>query len=239
MMLDILYQDADLIAINKPSGLLVHRSPIDKHETQFAVQLLRDQIGQRVFPVHRLDKPTSGVLLFGLTSEAARQIASEWANVEKRYLALVRGALSSTTLTHPVRTIDEKGVERVQAAETVFTCLVKTTLPVGFGQQAADYPQTTFSLVEAMPKTGRQHQIRKHLKHLSHPIVGDTRYGKGDINRYFRNTFLVNRLMLHCQTLSLVHPQTGAKILITAPLDVSWQNMSAEVSQWENMIDRK
>ncbi len=229
--LPIIYQDSDLIAINKPSGLLVHRSALDKYETQFAVQTLRDQIGQHVYPIHRLDKPTSGVLLFAFTPEIVQRVSQYWHNVDKRYFAIVRGKLNSQCLNHPIRTLSEMSKsfrssktqqEKIQSGETEFQCLAYSQLPISFGKRAHDFPYTTFSLVEARPKTGRKHQIRKHLKHLNHPIVGDTRYGRGEINRYFRQ-YGIQRLLLHCHYLGLQHPATGENLHIHAPLDSTWQ----------------
>lgn len=223
--LPIIYCDDAIVAVNKPSGLLVHRSAIDRHETRFAVQTLRDQLGKRVYPVHRLDKPTSGVLLFAFSPEMTQKIAANWQAVEKRYLAITRGKVSETVLNHPVRTITESGKEKIQDAETAFTPLITAQLPISFGKRAVEFNYTQFSLLEAMPKTGRKHQIRKHLKHLNHPIVGDTRYGRGEINRYFREHYQLNRLMLHCQSMRLSHPLSGKMLALYAPLDSHWYRL--------------
>lgn len=234
MYLPILYQDEHLVAINKPSGLLVHRSLMDKSETRFAVQTLRNQLGRHVFPVHRLDKPTSGVLVFALDSETAKLISQQWESAEKTYFALARGKLHDTTVNHPIRTPPENAHRetKIQAAETAFRSLATTQLPVVFGNNPKGFTHTAFSLVEARPKTGRKHQIRKHLKHLSHPIIGDTRYGRGEINRYFHAQFMVSRLMLHCTTLSFSHPVNQQTFSIHAPLDSIWQ--SVLIRLWPN-----
>ena len=160
MKLEILYQDEYLVAINKPSGLLVHRSEIDRHETAFALQLVRNQIGQRVYPVHRLDKPTSGVLLFALNSETASLMVEQWRqrDVEKRYLAITRGYMPEHVhLDHAMSPPVDKHArnERVkppQEAITDFRCLAKAEIPVEIDK----YPQSRYSLTEAMPKTGRK-----------------------------------------------------------------------------------
>lgn len=226
MSLAILYQDEYLVAINKPSGLLVHRSTIDKRETVFAVQTLRNQLNRRVFPVHRLDKPTSGVLLFTLNREVANMMSHQWQDVEKHYLAATRGKVKSQHINHPITTQPDKGDRfsrpKVQAAQTHITQLAATTLPVSFGKSAANYPNTSFSLVYACLETGRKHQVRKHLKHINHPIIGDTRYGRGEINRYFRETHNIHRLMLHCLSLRFTHPVTRQTLNIYAPLDSTW-----------------
>lgn len=223
MKLEILYKDDNLVAINKPSGLLVHRSEIDRHETRFALQLVRNQLGQRVYPVHRLDKPTSGVLLFALNSETASLMVEQWRqrDVEKRYLAITRGYMPEFThldyaMSPPVDKYAKK--ERIrppQEAITDFACIAQVEIPVEIDK----YPQSRYSLVEALPKTGRKHQIRRHLKHLSHPIIGDARYGKGRHSRYFRDHFDAGRLLLHAWKLSFEHPYSGEVIDLVAGLD--------------------
>lgn len=225
MRLSIIYQDEHLVAINKPSGLLVHPSPIDKHETQFALQLLCDQLGQQVYPVHRLDKPTSGVLLFAVNPKMVSALSTIWEQVEKAYWAVVRGRVKVDWIDHPITTKPDRGDSftqpKTQAAQTAIKWLSSITLNQGFGSQADRYPQTTFSLVEVRPKTGRRHQIRRHLKHLNHPIVGDTRYGRGEINRYFRQHYQINRLLLHCHQLCFQHPISREILTITAPLQTT------------------
>ncbi len=229
MTLAILYRDENLIAINKPSHLLVHRSSIDKYETQFAVQLLHEQLGQRVYPIHRLDKPTSGVLLFALNNEMTKIMSEQWQQVEKTYWAVTRGKVENTYIDHPITTKPDKGDNftqpKVQEAQTEIKVLASTLLKVGFGKQAEKYPTTYFSLVQAKPRTGRKHQIRKHLKHINHPIIGDTRYGRGEINRYFRQYYNIHRLLLHCQSLSFYHPISHQQIIIKADVDETWKNI--------------
>lgn len=224
MNLSIIYQDDELVAINKPSGLLVHRSPIDKHETQFAVQLLRDQIGQAVYPVHRLDKPTSGGLLFALNPDMVRELSTIWDKIEKTYWAITRGKVRDGFIDHPITTKPDKGDSftepKVQSAQTAVKALSTVTLNVGFGKSANEYPTTDFSLIEAKPQTGRKHQIRKHLKHIHHPIVGDTRYGRGEINRYFREQHDCHQLLLHCKNLTFQHPSSQQILSISA--EITW-----------------
>ncbi|WP_210395084.1 pseudouridine synthase [Motiliproteus sediminis] len=221
-LLRVLYQDDHYIAINKPAGLLVHRSEIDRSERRFALQLLRNQIGQHVYPIHRLDKPTAGVLLFGLSSEAASraQLAFRQRQVQKEYLAVCRGYLpDSGVIDHPLSDNREK-MERgeqerpPQAARTRYECLGTTEMPYPVGR----YPGARYSLLKLIPETGRKHQLRRHLKHLSHPIVGDTRYGDGKHNRLFRDQFNSRRLLLFAVRLQLVHPFTGEPLCIESPL---------------------
>jgi tRNA pseudouridine65 synthase len=223
--LAIIYQDDAVVAVNKPSGLLVHRSPIDRHETRFALQLVRDQVGRRVYPVHRLDKPTSGVLLFAFSPEAARQLVEHFAagTVAKRYLAVVRGyAPDEGTIDYPLVEEPDKcdypsttTAKEPQQAVTAFRCLARIELPSAVGR----YASARYSLVSVSPHTGRRHQLRRHFKHIFHPIIGDTRYGEGRHNRFFRQEFDSHRLLLHAAELILPHPVTGAPVELVAPLD--------------------
>ncbi|MDO3386466.1 pseudouridine synthase [Gilvimarinus sp. SDUM040013] len=220
--LDILYRDEYLIAIQKPSGLLVHRSPIDKYETRFAIQQLRDQIGQRVYPVHRLDKPTSGVLLFALDSATAKQVNEHWSTTEKTYLAVVRGyAPEHQMIDHALRyEADSYGDANlthttVQQAKTQVSRLASIELNVTIDR----YPSSRYSLVKCQPYTGRKHQIRRHLKRISHPIIGDAKHGKGKHNRYFANQLHTPRLLLAATQLKLKHPITRQTLCINAPLE--------------------
>ncbi len=225
--LSILYQDDNLVAIHKPSGLLVHRSPIDKHETRFALQMVRDQIGQRVYPLHRLDKPTSGVLLFALSSDIARHMGNHFAqhNIEKRYLAVVRGhAPDAGFIDHALKEEWDKMADGKlqtdkpsQLAQTHYRRLATAELPV----MIETYPQSRYSLVECKPLTGRKHQIRRHLKHINHPIIGDAKHGRGRHNRFFRDQLNVDRLLLHAASLSFPHPETGHTTHVHAPLQGS------------------
>lgn len=223
-VLDILYQDQYLVAVNKPSGLLVHRSPIDKHETRFAIQTLRNQLDRWVYPLHRLDKPTSGVLLFAFSGEIASKVSETWASeVNKRYLALVRGWFTQAiTVDHALTEIHDKYAAKGKAREPREQLAVTTFRPIATAELdvAIDkYPKTRYSLVECQPVTGRKHQIRRHLKHLSHPIIGDAKYGKGIHNRYFAEHLEAGRLLLHAYSIVLSHPISQKRLEITAPPD--------------------
>jgi len=207
--LPVLYQDEAVVVVHKPSGLLVHRTGLDAGERWFAVQLLRDQLGGcHVFPVHRLDKGTSGVLVFALSSSDAAAVAKQFAfhTVGKRYLAVVRGwPPEAGTIDHPL-THETKDP---QPALTRFRTLERLTLPL----RADRYPESRYALVEACPETGRTHQIRRHLKHLGHPIVGDTTHGVGAHNRLWRSAFGCHRMLLACTALEFAHPRTGERLV--------------------------
>lgn len=223
--LEILYQDEDLIAVNKPAGMLVHRSWLDKHATQFVMQTLRDQIGQHVFPIHRLDRPTSGVLLFALKSEIAKQMCLQFEQkqVAKRYLAVVRGYLEgSGQIDYPLKPKLDKIADKfaaedkqAQVAISAYQGLATIEVPIAVGR----YQSARYSFVRLTPHTGRKHQLRRHLKHIFHPIIGDTQYGDLHQNRAFADYFGINRLLLHAEALSIVHPTTAQNLTIVAPLD--------------------
>ncbi|MBI5463234.1 MAG: tRNA pseudouridine(65) synthase TruC [Gammaproteobacteria bacterium] len=230
-MLTILYRDDRFIAIDKPSGLLVHRSLIDKHETRFAIQLLRDQIGRHVYPLHRLDKPTSGVLLFALTEDAARAMGAVFERnaVDKTYLAVVRGyTLEQDSIDYPLREeLDRMSDSRArpdkppQPALTDYRRLATLELEIPDGR----HPTSRYSLLEVTPRTGRKHQIRRHMKHVFHPIVGDTTHGDGKHNRIFREHLHCQRLLLCARELRFVHPDSDTPIRIRAPLDAEFQRV--------------
>lgn len=207
--LHILWRDEHLVAVYKPAGWLVHRTGLDAGETRFVMQVLRDQLGQHVFPVHRLDKGTCGVLLMALHSDAARALsqAFEQQATHKRYLAMVRGwAPEAVAVDHALRPDDAPADTAVQEAHTRFRRLARLTLP-----EASDprFAATRASLVEAVPTTGRRHQIRRHLKHLAHPIIGDATHGKGPLNRWWAERLGQQRLWLHAWQLTVPHPATG------------------------------
>lgn len=222
--LEIVYQDEHLVAINKPAGLLVHRSLIDRHETRFALQLTRDQIGQKVYPVHRLDKPTSGVLLFALDSNTARLLSEQFTagQIQKIYTAIARGYVEeSGIIDHPLKEkldrIADAQADKDKPAQTAIThfqCLQTYELPYAVDR----HPSSRYSLLTLEPKTGRKHQLRRHMKHISHHLIGDTTHGNGKHNRFFREKFSSHRLLLHASSLSLQHPHTKTPLILKANL---------------------
>ncbi len=201
MRLEELHRDAHLVAVHKPSGLAVHRGWASDRVT--ALSLVRDASGRHVYPVHRLDRATSGVLVFAFDGDTAGLLQERFKDrtVLKRYLALVRGIPPEQgCIDHPVPR--SEGGERVPAV-THFR-----RLGVALDR---------YGLVEATPETGRLHQIRRHFKHLSHPLIGDTKYGDGRENRRWRELGL-HRLALHAVELAFDHPRTGERLALRAPM---------------------
>ncbi|PAU37725.1 tRNA pseudouridine(65) synthase TruC [Vibrio coralliilyticus] len=237
-MLDIVFQDEYFVAVNKPAGMLVHRSWLDKHETQFVMQTLRDQIGQHVFPLHRLDRPTSGVLIFALSSDVASQVMPMFANHEmvKTYHAIVRGWIEEAgRLDYALKVELDKIADKhasqekeAQEAITDYRPLAKAEIPYSTGK----FPTTRYCLMELKPLTGRKHQLRRHMAHLRHPIVGDTTHGDGKHNKLFREVYDSHRLLLHASSLEFVHPFTNQTVLIKAKVDDTWQKICDEFA-WQ------
>ncbi len=241
-MLPILYQDDYLVIINKPAKMLVHKSPIDKHETVYAMRILRDQLKQHVFPVHRLDKPTSGVLIFALSSEVANQLSQlfETHEIQKNYLAVVRGyPQEQGVINHPIKETamfkSDKGRYEAKApkeAITHFQRLAVAEIPYSVDK----YPTSRYALMLLAPVTGRQHQLRRHMKHLSHPIIGDPKYGKSVHNHFFEKHFGVRRLFLHCYRMAFNHPITKERISILAELDDGFRLVVSQMG-WEDALE--
>ena len=224
-MLDILYQDDYLAIVNKPAGWLVHRTPLDKGESRFVLQTLRDQIGQPVWPAHRLDKGTSGVLVFALSAEVARTLGLAFESGEglhKQYRAIVRGwPADELFIDHPLKRMPDdmrSQREEVQSAQTRLHTLRRGELPIPQGA----FPTLRWAEVQLQPLTGRRHQLRRHAKHIAHPIIGDATHGKGPLNRAVAALLGVNRLWLHALALQMAHPVTGAALSVQAPPGPEW-----------------
>jgi tRNA pseudouridine65 synthase len=228
--LRFLYRDRWLVAVDKPPGLLVHRTAIADAE-DFALQRVREQLGARVYAVHRLDRPTSGVLVFGRSREAAVAVSRQFEErrVVKRYLALVRGWPDDQgSIDYP---LSESAGRPPRPAVTRYRVLARAELPFAVGR----YATSRYALAEVSPLTGRYHQIRRHFHHICHPIVGDTTHGEGRHNRFFRDRFGVRRLLLHAASLALSHPMTMADLCLRAPLDEQWQRLLQELG-WDQAL---
>ena len=226
--LKVLYQDEDIVAIHKPAGLLVHRSPIDKHETHFAVQMTRDLIGQQVYPIHRLDKPTSGILLFALNSEAARILGEQFMQhtIQKTYLAICRGWMQAEgEINKSLKYQKDKIADKHKQQEAVFQDALtqfKTIATTTINHEIGKFKQQRYSLVELKPKTGRKHQLRRHLNHINHPIIGDVGHGDRHHNHFFNDWLGQHRLYLAATRLEFLHPKTNKLMQIEVPLEDSF-----------------
>lgn len=216
--MEIIYQDEHLVAINKPHGLLVHRSKIAAETDVFALQLLRNQLGQKVFPAHRIDRKTSGVLLFSLSEEVDKLLKAQFAEqkLKKVYWAIVRGyTIDEELIDYPLK--KENG--QLQEAQTYYKTIARTEINVPFGK----HNTSRYSLIEAEPATGRMHQIRKHLAHIYHPIIGDRPHGCNKQNKLFKEKWGMDKMMLHAYQLSFIHPIHQKRILITASLSEDFE----------------
>lgn len=241
MFIEVLYQDEYLIAVNKPAGMLVHRSWLDRHETVFLMQTLRDQIGQHVFTVHRLDKPTSGVLLMALSSDVARIMSQqlEQHQMNKVYHAVVRGYLPGDgTVDYALTEEQDKIADKLanpdkapQPAVSHYRLLAQAEMPLAIGR----YDTSRYSLVELKPETGRKHQLRRHMSHLRHPIIGDTTHGDLKQNRGVAEHFDCSGLMLHASHIQFPHPITGENISLCAQWDKRWQRL-VEKFGWQGVV---
>lgn len=207
--IDVLHLDEHLVVVDKPAGLAVHRGWAPERDV--ALRRTRDTLGRRVYPVHRLDKPTSGALVFGLASESTRAMheAFEAGLADKIYLAIVRGIVPEEgVIDAPVKRGEDGPLVE---AETHYRRLAY----VEHGN--ADHGHR-YSVVEVRPKTGRTHQIRRHFRHLKHPIVWDRRYGRGRFDGYAQQHFGLDRMALHCHRLRFPHPAGGEDVRVEAPL---------------------
>ncbi len=210
---DIVYEDDDFVAINKPCGILVHRTKISE-DTVFVLQLLRNQLRQRIYPVHRLDRATSGVLIFGKRKEAAAELGTLFMEkqITKTYLAIVRGFLEAEATVDYAIPSKENGAR--QSAVTHYKRLEQIELPIMVNR----YPSSRYCLVQIQPETGRWRQIRRHFSHLRHPIIGDKKHGDVKHNKYFAQQWEIQNMLLHAWRLEFQHPFTNQSIIIQAAL---------------------
>lgn len=235
----LLYQDEQLVVVNKPAGMLVHRSRVADGETRFLLQTLRDQLGQHLYPVHRLDRPTSGAMVLALSSDMASRLAAVWHQqvVSKRYLAVVRGYMAAQgELDHPLVPEADKRLagsanREAQEARSGWRTLAQAELPLAVGP----YASARYSLVELQPFTGRRHQLRRHCAHLRHPIIGDVNHGDNKHNRAMREQLGVPGLLLHSHELQLPHPLTGELLCLRAPVPERWLPLLARCG-WQQHV---
>jgi len=220
MSLEILYEDESIVAINKPHGLLVHRSSIARDTSEFALQILRDQLGKTVYPAHRLDRKTAGVLLFSLNKETDQYLQKSFQEhqIDKKYLAVLRGfAPEEGLIDYPLK--KENGT--IQEAQTSFRLLAKSELDIPFGK----FPTSRYSLVEANPLTGRMHQLRRHFAHIFYPIIGDRPHGCNKQNKFWKENYEMDTMLLHASELSFKHPLSAETVHIKAAIQSDFQKV--------------
>ena len=225
--IEIVYQDDCMVIVNKPAGLLVHRTDIS-NDREFLLQYVRDQIKQKVHPVHRLDRPTSGLVIFALNRDALAKFTKIFTEhqVAKSYIAIVRGYVKDhEIIDYPLKNNVHGGSGAQQTAITEYHKLAEVELPCAVGR----YATARYSLVKISLKTGRTHQIRRHFAHIRHPLIGDTMHGDGEHNRFFREHFSCHRLLLMANELSFTHPITGKIIELTIPLDKDFQQVITDM----------
>jgi tRNA pseudouridine65 synthase len=236
---EILHADEALVVVNKPSGLFVHRTALDARVDDCLLQRVRDAVGGRVQAVHRLDRGTSGIVVFARSPEMAAALSAQFeaGSVDKRYLAIVRGhPPRSGRIDHPLVPIDPDGNRLyhlpAQAARTEFGRLATAEMPVAVER----YPSSRYALLLLRPQTGRRHQLRRHLKHLAYPIIGDATYGKGKHNRFIAARTGVSRLLLACTGIGITHPLSGEPLWVTAPPAADFRQVS-EFFGWNSPPD--
>jgi tRNA pseudouridine65 synthase len=216
--LEIVYEDIFCLIINKPSNLLVHHSYYARNIEEDSLSEIIKNHGIEAYPVHRLDRKTSGLILFAKKKEFVSVFQSlfEENKIEKKYLALLRGHIAdSGIIDSPVK--NDRG--NYKEAETHFTCLKHIELPIA----VQPYETSRYSLVEFTPKTGRMHQLRIHANKISHPIIGDPKYGNRHHNHMFIEKFRINNLFLHAKSLEFEHPFTNEKLKIQVEVPDFWE----------------
>lgn len=230
----ILYEDAHILAVNKPNNVLVHRSFMarDRDNEATLLDLLHKQLGYKCYPVHRLDRKTSGVLLLTKKREEVKefQVLFQDNKVQKSYYALVRGFAPETGLIEsPVKGREAKVYKE---AITQYKKIDQIELDIA----VHPYPKSRYSLLELRPKTGRLHQLRIHMNKISHPIIGDTKYGDRNHNRMFESEYNCPQLFLHAAELSFEHPFNSSDVLIKAPFPSHWSCVSFDLDKISDIV---
>jgi tRNA pseudouridine65 synthase len=218
--MEVIYQDASIILVNKPPGVLVHRTGLDPRETYFLLQEVRNLTGGHVYPIHRLDRKTSGIILFARSGEISSILNGQFRDhkVDKTYLAIVRGYTPDQgTIEYPLA--DEKG--RIKDAITHYSTVQRSEIPVSSGK----FETSRYSLVTLKPETGRMHQLRRHMSHIFHPIIGDRPHGCNKQNRFFKEYFGMEQMLLHASEIQFFHPESASQVRFKAALPSEFKRM--------------
>jgi tRNA pseudouridine65 synthase len=207
----IIYQDEFLVVVHKPAGMLVHRGMGAQVGEHFLMQVVRDQINTFIYPVHRLDRATSGLVVFALTSEVARELQNSWQTglIKKSYQAIVRGWIPESEGLRD-EALDDPDNGKQYEAQTRWKVLETCTVPFPIGA----FSEARYSLMELEPLTGRWHQLRRHFSRMKHPIIGDTTHGDRHHNHMLRDRLGWWRLLLAANSLEFPHPATGMQIML-------------------------
>jgi tRNA pseudouridine65 synthase len=215
----ILHCDEQLVVVDKPAGMPVHRSRLVNDGDEYLIDVVRARIDGPLHLIHRLDRATSGVVLIGRNAEVAGILGRQFMQreVEKTYLAVCRGWPQETgELDYPLPGVRENSERK--PALTRWKRLATTEVPIAINR----YPQQRYAFVGISPETGRYRQIRRHFAHLRHPLIGDTSHGRTEHNRLFKQHFNVHRLLLHAWRLEFDHPIDARRMRIEAPLDTEF-----------------
>ena len=222
--LPVLYADETLAVVSKPAGLMVHDSALARGETDFAADRLREQFGKPIFLVHRLDRATSGCLLLAFDRVTASALGKTVMSheVEKDYWAVCRGWPSEPVFTvdHPLDGGPGKPLKKPAITEFEVLATCELALP------SSGFETSRYAWLRASPRTGRFRQIRRHLKHMFHHMIGDSSHGDGRHNRNFR-MLGIHRMLLHARRLAFVHPHSGERIEAVAPVDAEFEKALA------------
>lgn len=217
----VLYTDESVVVVDKPAGIAVHRSHLVGADDDYLVDRVREQTGRTLYLAHRLDRATSGAIVFAASKEDAAELGQQFMqrDVDKTYLAVCRGwPAESGEIDYP---LDAPGQRETKPAVTRWHTVASAELAVPMGR----YPVQRYALLSVTPETGRYQQIRRHLHHISHHVIGDTTHGRGDHNRLFRIHLRVHRMLLHAWRIGFRHPRSGEALMIEAPPDADWQRV--------------
>jgi tRNA pseudouridine65 synthase len=234
---DILYRDAEILILNKPAGVPVHGSRILADQPETLLMMARELVGKVVFVVHRLDRPVSGAMIMTTDRPAQTGLGREFElrRAYKCYLAVVRGwTESSAVISHALQPPrdDRKPGSSARDAVTRYERIAQVEIPI----PVPPYSSSRYSLLALYPETGRRHQLRRHMKHISHPIIGDTSYGRGEHNQMFRQNFGSGRLLLHSWSLTVQHPVSKERLHVQAPLDAAFSAI-IEAFGWTGALE--